>query len=642
METEYPFEYEVITSKSDVGRALKKLGTHDVYGIDTETTGLDWEVNELIGVSIANQDTAFYFTKDALSPFLDKLKLKASNPNHLFVLHNAIFDLHFLAKVGIRFARVADTLLASFMIDENRSQALKPLAEHYLNTSFHLPTFKEMQKITYEIAKAEYQEALNFYRRKNPAGGTPLFPTDDPPVMRFKSMKDVGALDMPVDSFGRYAALDPRLTYDIWEKLQHYLVKDGVNSIYWDVEMAFLPILFEMEETGMGIDRKALHTLKDKYTITVNELHEKLKGMVGNPDFNPNSDQQLAKYLYEVRGFKPSRYTEKKAPSTDVIALMRLSSLDSSGFVDTLLDYRTYQKLLSTYILPFIEITDGRQKDIDEPRIYGHYNQTGTVTGRLSAESPNLQNIPSRRDTGKEVRQLFVARKGYVLVDCDYSQLELRILAHFSNDIDYIELFKNGGDPHQATADLIGVDRRIGKTLNFAWAYGAGPGKLCDTIEKEGNPRPLESDAKEWIARFEEARPALTKWRDSVVKYARSLGYVKTIAGRRRHIPELKSYDKQLRSRAERQCVNSISQGSASDIIKIASIKIKKEFTEKNLDAKFIGQIHDELLVEVREDQKDVVAEIMQRQMISAGEFLKLRVPLEASPGIGRSWGDAH
>lgn len=381
MNREYEFDYQIITKESEVSRALKNLGSAPEYGIDCETTGLDPRNDEIVGISIANQDTAFYFTQDALVPFASKLRVKAQDPNYLFVFHNAVFDLHFISQLGVEFVNVADTMIASFMIDENRSQALKTLAEHYLNISLELPSFKDMQKELYQELRDRYKEDLKEYRKNNPAGGTPLFGMEDnPPEMKFSSYKEVTALDMDPNKFGRYAALDARLTYDLWLKMQYYLKEEKVEDIFWNLEMEFIPILYQMEKAGLGIDKEQLYVLEKKYTQQMNECEEKVKGMVGG-DFNPNSTQQLAEYLYEERGFKPTIHTASGAPSTNVLSLQRLEPEDDSGFVTAVLDYRKFSKLLSTYIQPFIELVE--IQDTDEPRIYGSYNQTGTVTGRL-------------------------------------------------------------------------------------------------------------------------------------------------------------------------------------------------------------------------------------------------------------------
>jgi DNA polymerase-1 len=640
MTREFEFDYQIITKESDVPKALKELGSVPEYGIDCETTGLDPRQDEIVGISIANQDTAFYFTQDALVPFASKLRVKAQDPNHLFVFHNAVFDLHFISQLGVEFVNVADTMIASFMVDENRSQALKPLSEHYLNISLELPTFKDMQKELYQELRDKYKEDLKEYRKKNPAKGTPLFGMEDnPPEMKFSSHKEITALDMDPQKFGRYAALDARLTYDFWQKMKYYLKEEQVEDVFWNIEMPFIFVLYQMEKSGLGIDKEQLYVLEKKYLQEMKTCEEKLQGMAGE-DFNPNSTQQLAEYLYEQRGFKTTLTTNSGAPSTNVLALQRLEPEDDSGFVTAVLDYRKYSKLLSTYIQPFIELVE--IQDTDEPRIYGNYNQTGTVTGRLSSSSPNLQNIPSHGETGDDIRKLFVAKNGYMIVNCDYSQLELRILAHYSQDENYIKLFREGGDPHQQTADLVGVERSIGKTLNFAWAYGAGPRKLCDTIESSGYPRPNQNEAREWIDGFEQARPALVQWKNDVIRWAKKLGYVRTIAKRRRHLQGIKSYDGATRGRAERQAVNSIIQGSAADIINYASVVLYDLFKEKNFDARIIGQVHDELLIEVKENQAEKVAELTKNIMEKTGEVFEMRVPLEADPGIAKSWYGAH
>ena len=379
--SDYSFNYRILTKEEEVPYALTQLGNHPVYGIDTETSGLDRRKDSLVGISIANQDMAFYFTKDALVPFAEKLRERAGSDKHTFVFHNAVFDMHFLAQLNVHFAKVADTMIASFMIDENRVQKLKPLAEHYLNISLHLPTFTEMQKELYTKLKEEYKIALKKYREENPAGGTPLFGMEDnPPEMPYKSYKEITALDMPPQEFGRYAALDARLTYDLWMKLQYLIQKEEVENLYWNLEMPYLPILYDMERFGLGIDKAQLYVLESEYTKKMNDALAEIQALAGE-EFNPNSTKQLGEYLYEKRGFKTTLHTDKGAPSTGSLALQRLEGKDDTGFISAVLKYRKYNKLISTYIEPFITLVE--EQDTDEPRIYGSYNQTGTVTGRL-------------------------------------------------------------------------------------------------------------------------------------------------------------------------------------------------------------------------------------------------------------------
>jgi DNA polymerase-1 len=267
-----------------------------------------------------------------------------------------------------------------------------------------------------------------------------------------------------------------------------------------------------------------------------------------------------------------------------------------------------------------------------------------TVTGRISSNNPNLMNIPAQGETGAQVREFFSVPPGYSFLDIDYSQLELRILAHYTKDKNMLKVFAENSDPHQMTIDLMTsagftISRREAKAINFGWAYGIGPRGLCDQIEKASGERPNESDAKRWLMGFEKAYPSAPIWRWKVIDYARELGYVKTIAGRKRRLPELKSPDESLRKTAERQAVNSIIQGSAADIIKWAMLQIHA--IQKDYGAKMLAQVHDELAWEVPEAAAQEFGQKAARLMEDGGIFFNLRSKLIAEPGIGANWADA-
>lgn len=257
-----------------------------------------------------------------------------------------------------------------------------------------------------------------------------------------------------------------------------------------------------------------------------------------------------------------------------------------------------------------------------------------------SSSSPNLQNIPARGNYGAQVRDLFIAPPGFVIVVCDYSQLELRIIAHYTRDDNLLKVFAENGDPHQLTADLCGVPRNpVAKSLNFGVAYGAGPNKLAETIEKTGAPRPSQKEAKGYLDTFTNAYPKIISWKAQVVDYARQLGYVKTLAGRKRRLPDLYDRDKSLRSRAERQAVNTIIQGGAADVIEYAMLAIDP--IKNQYGARLQGQVHDELIYRVPENVADEFARLVSDEMVKAGDYFKLRCPLVAEPGIGPSWNSA-
>lgn len=263
-----------------------------------------------------------------------------------------------------------------------------------------------------------------------------------------------------------------------------------------------------------------------------------------------------------------------------------------------------------------------------------------TVTGRLSSSDPNLQNIPSKGETGAQVRSLFSTPEGRTFIDVDYSQLELRLTAHYSKDPNMLRVFAEGGDPHQLTADLMGVQRYIGKTLNFAVLYGAGPRKLGDTIEKSGKPRPNLAEAKEWLQKFDIAYPTIANWKNRVVQYARELGYVKTIAGRKRRLPEITARDEGLRMGAERQAVNSVIQGSAADVCKRAMLRVHPLL--KQFDAMMLAQVHDEIVAESPSAVAEECGNTISRVMTESGMSFNLRVNLVAEAHTGKDWASTH
>jgi len=595
-----PTNESLVTEASQLQVVVNALAASPIIALDVETSGLDYMRDQLHGVAAATRECEWYVCNGALLPFLAALRNLAQDQDKLVVMHNGKFDLHFLGRYGILPHRLADTMVAQWLVDENLELGLKKLAATRLGYNpDDLLEFKDLQKIM-----------------KKPLG--------------VKKMDQVTIFDIPLDALSTYAARDARITFDLWHKLVYDLEVEGLTDHFWNIEMPYVWVLYEMEEAGMGIDPQRLNHVEAAWTQKAKEALACWNQLSGG--VNPNSSKQLAAYLFGKLGLPSQGKTEKGQFSTDALVLQRLEPLDETGSVAALREYRRYDKLVSTY-LGFL-----REKPY-QGRVHGSFNQTGTVTGRLSSSDPNLQNIPARMELGTQMRQVFAAAPGKVLVVVDYSQIELRLLAHYSNEENFIRVFHEGGDPHQMTAELAAVDRYVGKTINFSWAYGAGPKKLADTIEKNGHPRPKETDTRVWLRSFDQAYPTLVRWKGRVIDHGRQLGYVKTILGRKRRLPDLHHHDDMLRSGAERQCVNAIIQGSAADLIKLAMLELRPWCWW--FGARLLAQVHDELIFEVAADVAQEFAAVAQREMEWVRERFDLRVPVEAKPGLGPNWAEA-
>ena len=428
------------------------------------------------------------------------------------------------------------------------------------------------------------------------------------------------------------------LALAIAEELERSLDGGHLRPLMLDIELPLVGVLAHMEEAGIRIDRAAFAEFLKEVQADIDTLTRVIYELAGKP-FNIRSAQQLGKVLFEDLGLTSKTKTSGGQASTSQAVLEKLAG--QHEIIDRILEYRKLEKLRSTYLEPLPKLAD------ENDRIHTTFNQLATATGRLSSSNPNLQNIPARGEFGTRMRGCFVASEGNKLVSADYSQVELRVLAHCSEDPTLLEAFMQDKDIHSSTAallfdksldDVSADERRDAKTINFGLIYGMGPQKLA------GELKISLKEAKEFIARYFEKLQHLKEFYNKVEEDCKAHGYVATLASRRRYLPEITSGNNMLQSQARRQAINTVIQGSAADIIKIAMIKTAEDQQLKQLGAQLILQIHDELVLEVPEENAEAAAKRLQEIMSKIapdGEHV-LRVPLKVDAGIGDRWSDAH
>ena len=415
------------------------------------------------------------------------------------------------------------------------------------------------------------------------------------------------------------------------------LEEAGLMPLLVHVEMPLIPVLASMEKAGITIDRAALKVFLDEVQGELDRLTARIYEEAGEA-FNIRSAQQIGDILFRKLGLSSGKSTSGGQASTSQAVLEKLSG--EHPVVDALLEYRKQEKMRSTYLEPLPRLAD------QDGRIHTTLNQTATATGRLSSSNPNLQNIPVRGDMGRRMRTCFTAGPGMKLISADYSQVELRVLAHYSQDPTLVAAFRNGEDIHTRTAALlydvepseIGPDeRRKAKTINFGLIYGMGPRKLAQDLAI-----PM-AEAKMFIERYFARFAHIKEFFDSVEESARELGYVTTLSGRRRPLPDMRSRSGQARALAERQAVNTLIQGSAADLIKFAMLAVYGDAELRRLKARLLLQIHDELIVEVPEANAEAAAQRLSELMVDTASWgIDLAVPLVADAGVGQNWGEAH
>ncbi len=439
--------------------------------------------------------------------------------------------------------------------------------------------------------------------------------------------------EVPVDEAAKYGAEDAELARELKDLLFAKLAAENLEKLYFNIEMPLIYVLADMEEAGIAVDAGRLEELSKELELMLDSLQTRIFSLAGE-EFNINSPKQLGRILFDVLKLKPGKKT-KTGYSTNVDVLEELAKCHD--LPAEILNYRTYYKLKTTYI-------DALPKLINEKtgRIHTSFNQTVTATGRLSSSDPNMQNIPIRGEWGPKIREVFIAEKGCVLISADYSQIELRILAHLCEDEGLIDAFRKNIDIHTRTASEIfnvppdGVttaQRRVAKTVNFGVIYGISPFGLSEALGI------TPKDAAVIIDHYFERHPGVREYMDITLQGVRSRGYVKTLLGRKRPIPEIHSSNANVRMQAERMAINAPVQGTAADLIKIAMVHIWKKLKESSLNSRMILQIHDELLFEVPEAEIEIVSKLIREEMEGA---LSLSVPLQVDMGHGCNWAEAH
>lgn len=597
-----PHNYKVVDSEEERAQLGQFLMDQDFFAFDTETDGIDPLTAGLVGMSFAVKENEAWYVpvpadKEEAAKVIAHFSPALQNRKSQKIGQNIKFDIMVLRKYGVRVAGpLFDTMIAHYLLNPELRHGMDYLAETYLK-------YKPIPITELIGSKGKNQLCMR---------------------------------DVPLAQIAEYAAEDADVTLKLKNFFAPELKKTGIETLFFDIEMPLIYVLAEMEQTGVKLDTVALKQSSDELTDALKKLEKEIYELAG-VKFNINSSKQVGEILFErLKIEEKAKKTKTGSYSTSEDILEKLRS--KHPVVGKLLEYRGLKKLLSTYIDALPELISPVTG-----KVHTSYNQTVTATGRLSSTNPNLQNIPIRDELGREIRKAFIPdSKDCTFFSADYSQIELRIMAHLSNDEHMIEAFRSGADIHAATAAKIyGIPveevtsdmRRKAKTANFGIIYGIS---IFGLAERLNIPR---AESKELIEGYFKSYPGIRDYMDESIRIAKEKGYVETIFKRKRYLPDINSHNAIVRGYAERNAINAPIQGSAADIIKVAMVRIFNRFEAEGLKSKMILQVHDELNFNVCNDELEKVKQIVLEEMEGA---IKLQVPLIADCGEGNNWLEAH
>ena len=599
--TSVSHDYKLIENQEDISQFLAKISTQDFFCFDTETTSTDVFSADLVGMSFCWKKNEAFFVllpenRDEAQKIVDQFKPLFENDKIFKIGQNLKFDVLMLKQYGVEVkGELFDTMIAHYLIQPELRHGMDALAEQYL----------KYKTVTYEELTTE-----------NGKKNLPLRSVDK-------------------NRLADYAAEDADITFQLYEIFKEELVKNNLDKLFKTIEMPLMHVLCEMENAGVTIDGKSLKESSVKMTAEMDNIANEIYSLAGH-SFNISSPKQVGEVIYnELNLVEKVKKTKGGQMSTSEDVLISLKS--KHPIIEKILDYRGVKKLLSTYIDALPEIVNSHTG-----KIHTSFNQTVTSTGRLSSSNPNLQNIPVRDNMGREIRRCFVASDDCVFLSADYSQIELRVMAHVSEDEGLISSFLSGFDFHQDTASKIfkvpteevtKEMRSKAKTANFGILYGISAFGLAERLSIS------RDEAKQMIESYFEAFPKVYDFLEKTKMFAHEHEYVETLFGRRRFIQDINSRNGSLRQNAERNAINAPIQGTAADIIKMAMINIQREIESRGLKSRMIIQVHDELNFNVLKSEEDIMREIVKSEMENV---FKMKVPLKVELSVASNWLDAH
>ena len=595
-----PHEYTLVESAAHLREVIAEVGKYEEFCFDTETTGFDIFNDRIVGLSLAVEPfKAWYvpFKEENTPEYAEIVRPLFENENIAKIGQNIKFDLMVLRRLGIAIrGRKYDTMILHYLLDPESRHNMNALAEKYLN-------YKPIEIETL-IGKGSKQLTMDLVN---------------------------------VERVKEYAAEDADVTLQLKQALYPMIEQIGLQHLYFEIEEPMIAVLADIEMAGVRIDSEALAVYAVELNRKLAELEAAIRTEAGEPNLNINSARQLGEVLFgKMRIAEKPKMTKTKQFCTDEDYLQSFAR--KHRIVDLILEYRGVKKLLSTYVEALPQLVNR-----STGRIHTSFNQAVTATGRLSSTNPNLQNIPVRDDMGRRIRKAFIpSDDDHLLLSADYSQVELRLMAHLSDDESLIAAFEHGEDIHTATAaklfnksleEVTSEERRRAKTANFGIIYGISAFGLSQRLEI---PR---KEAKEIIDGYFASYPKVKEYMDNVVEKAKEEGFVSTIFGRRRYLNDISSHNAVARGLAERNAVNAPIQGSAADIMKIAMINVHRRFAAEGIRSRVILQVHDELVVDMLRSEQERVTAIVTECMESAAN---LKVRLIADAGVGDNWLEAH